>query len=263
MTLKIEVEVPYNVVADDHAQRYLDRALSSIGYSRHAYIFGQAGAVGELTGGNVGPEEGKVCPGVVNPAPQPEEPQEDRAAIPQFRERGKALGGGRRTKAEIAEDKELDELVAKAGWTDAEVDEALAKVGHKDLIARLRDATETDEAPARQISENPEDRTDPADAAQDKADEAAEVEANRDPENPLTQDDLRAVMGRYVELHGMPETQEDGPKIFKDALGDPPAGADGWKMSLVAAEGQECLKKAVDAWTAAVEAGTRYGADNE
>lgn len=253
MTLKIEIDVPFEDVQAGNAARYLASALSAIGYVRETD--------GPINASSV-PEAAVAT--TAAPAPQPEETQEDRAAIPQFRERGKALGGGRRTKAEIAEDKELDELVAKAGWADAEVDEALAKVGHKDLIARLRADAEwehkTVETP-RQISENPEDRTDPADAAQDKADEAAEVEANRDPENPLTQDDLRAVMGRYVELHGMPETQEDGPKIFKDALGDPPAGADGWKMSLVASEGQECLKKAVDAWTAAVEAGTRYGGE--
>ena len=65
-------------------------------------------------------------------------------------------------------------------------------------------------------------------------------------------------MGKYVEAHGMPATQEDGPAIFKSALGNPPAGEESWKLSLVAAQGQETLRKAVTAWQDAVASGKRF-----
>jgi hypothetical protein len=115
----------------------------------------------------------------------------------------------------------------------------------------------TDAAPAAatpQISTGgervgPEDS--PEDAAQDAADEAAEVEANRDPKKPLTIDDVRAAVTAYVNTYGMPAAQEDGPKIFVEALGNPPADEPYWKMSLLP-DDQERLAKVVDAWEKAI-----------
>jgi hypothetical protein len=64
-----------------------------------------------------------------------------------------------------------------------------------------------------------EERVDPAvsaeDAAQDEADEAAEVEENRDTAKPLTHDDVRGALGVYVRRYGLPAAQEDGPKLLK------------------------------------------------
>lgn len=88
-----------------------------------------------------------------------------------------APGKGRRTKAEIAEDEAAD--VAGATITGS-------------------------------ISTSPENRVGPEDdaetVAQDAADEAEEVEANRDAAEPLTADDLRQAVGRYNEAFGMEAT---------------------------------------------------------
>lgn len=127
-----------------------------------------------------------------------------------------------------------------------------------------RKTTRTKKADAPQVSTNPENRVGPEDdaetQAQDAADEAAEVEAAREPEKPLTVDDVKAAVGLYVEKHGMSATQEDGPKVFVSALGKPPAGEDYWKMSLLANATQEQLQKAVKGWKDAAAAGARYAA---
>lgn len=255
MTLKIEVEVPYDLVVNDQARRYLDRAMSAVGYVREASPARESGPNVEP---RVAGSDLSACP-----APQPEPDQSRTGAgsepeAPQFRERNRpGEGRARRTKEEIAEDKALDAAAGEAGVSDGTVDEMLEQYGHATTIAKLKELA-AEKAEPRNISASPEDRVNPEDEAQDKADEAAEVEAARDPENPLTVDDLRSVMGKYVEAHGMPATQEDGPVIFKSALGNPPAGEESWKLSLVAAQGQETLRKAVTAWQDAVASGKRF-----
>lgn len=119
-----------------------------------------------------------------------------------------------------------------------------------------------EEAPAN-ISTTPENRVDPEnpeDAKQDAADEAAEADAGRDPEQPVTVEDLKAAMSAYVTKHGMDAVQADGVQIFKSALGEPPAGNPHWKMSLVAAAGPDALRKAVTAWQDATAGEKRFGA---
>lgn len=111
-----------------------------------------------------------------------------------------------------------------------------------------------------QIRTDPENRIDPESpetVAQDTADEAAEVEAARDPVKPLTLDDVRQAVGEYVKKFGMPATQEDGVKIFVQALGNPPASEPIWKMSILP-DDQDVLGKAVAGWKAAIE-GNPYG----
>lgn len=242
MTLKIEVFIPTETVDMGGASRYLDQTLAAIGYARQP-------APARESGPNVEPRVGGAVPEPEAPAPE---------AAPAFRERNRPGDGrARRTKEEIAEDKELDVAAGEAGVSDGTVDEMLEQYGHATTIAKLKELA-AEKAEPRNISASPEDRVNPEDEAQDKADEAAEVEAARDPENPLTVDDLRSVMGKYVEAHGMPATQEDGPAIFKSALGNPPAGEESWKLSLVAAQGQETLRKAVTAWQDAVASGKRF-----
>lgn len=151
------------------------------------------------------------------------------------RERGKpAPGRARRTKEEIAEDEAADKADAEAA------------------------------AARGSISSDPENRVGPEDEPetqeQDKADEQAEVEASRDAETPLTGEDVRSAMGLYVKKFGLPATQEDGASIFLDALGTPPKGAEGWKLSVVSEQDQPTLRKAIDAWTAAANADARYAA---
>lgn len=140
-----------------------------------------------------------------------------------------------------------------------------AKAGDPPPAAEAPKATRTrkakDAAPA--ISTNPEDRKPPEDdeatQEQDAADEKAEVEAAREPEKPLTVEDVKAAVGLYVNKHGMPATQEDGPKIFVEALGKPPAGEAFWKMSLLADATQKQLAKAIETWTEAAGSDKRFG----
>lgn len=93
--------------------------------------------------------------------------------------------------------------------------------------------------------------------AQDKADEQAEVEQNRDPETPLTIEDVKAAVGKYIEKFDMAAAQQDGPQLFVDVLGKPPEGQPYWKMSILPTD-QPTLKKVVDAWTAAAAGNARY-----
>lgn len=252
MTLKIEVFIPTETVEAGVASQYLDQTLGAIGYVRNDPSWKVVVAHRKAAENHLAENQGPG-PNVEPEAPAPE-------AAPAFRERNRPGDGrARRTKEEIAEDKELDDLATKLGVSDERVDQMLAKHGHAATIETLKESGLAAEDLARNISASPENRVNPEDEAQDKADEAAEVEAARDTENPLTVDDLRSVMGKYVEAHGMPATQEDGPAIFKSALGNPPAGEESWKLSLVAAQGQETLRKAVDAWRALVESGKRYG----
>lgn len=142
------------------------------------------------------------------------------------RERGKpAPGRARRTKEEIAEDDAAEALA-----------ESAAAAASKPSIS------------------TGEERVDPADVeAQDKADEKAEVEATRKEDKPLTIDDVKALLNGYVQKFGLPATQEDGPLIFKEALGVPPEGEPYWKLSLLNDASQEALGKVVTTWKKAIE----------
>lgn len=150
-------------------------------------------------------------------------------------------------------------VVAEARETEAAAGENVAKT---EAPKATRTRKKADDKPTANISANPEDRKPPEDdevtQAQDAADEQAEVEAAREPEKAITVDDLRGVMGEYVQKFEMPATQEDGPLIFADALGKPPAGEAAWKLSLLAELPQERLKAAYDGWRAAVDSGKRY-----
>lgn len=146
--------------------------------------------------------------------------EEPEAPAPQ-RERGKpAPGRSRRTKEEIAEDEAAD--------------------------AADQDAADE---PAANISTG-EERVDPEEAAQDKADEKAEIAASTE---ELTRDDVKAAMVGYVSKFGMAATHEDGPKIFVEALGTPPEGEEFWKLSLVPEDDQAALAKAIEVWGKCVE----------
>jgi hypothetical protein len=124
------------------------------------------------------------------------------------RERGQpSPGKSRRTKAEIAEDEAADK--AEADLLGA-VDSALVDAGFtKDEPAAISTGEER---------VGPED--DAETVAQDEADEKAETEAARDPEKPLTLDDVRGALGAYVKAYGMDAAQADGPKVLKLVCGE-------------------------------------------
>lgn len=231
MTLKIEVTVPEDAIRDKTAATYLADAMLAIGFSRGVTLALPQAATGmdKLTMLTAGVREEPAPQHEVAAAPG-EATQAQYDAIPPAeapkRERGKpAPGKARRTKEEVAED---------------------------DAYYRQN------AAPPANISTG-EERVDPVNpddaetVEQDAADEAAEVETHRDPVKPLTVDDVKSVMGKYVAKYGMPATQEDGPKVFVEALGAPPEGQPSWKVSLLAGADQATLQRVVDVWSKAVE----------
>lgn len=131
------------------------------------------------------------------------------------RERGKpSQGRARRTKEEIAEDEAAAEADRVRGIYEGVTDQNSAD---KEMAIVMGGAA---------ISTG-EERVGPEDdaetVAQDEADEAAETEAAREPEKPLTLDDVRGALGAYVKKYGMAAAQADGPKVIALALKNPAA----------------------------------------
>ena len=121
------------------------------------------------------------------------------------RERGKpAPGRARRTKEEIAE----DEAAAAAEF--APEAKKLAEEGAQQFA---------EDRAAMNITAEPENRVDPADAAQDAEDEAAD-EANA-PAPEATRDDVRAAMLAYQAAYGTPALMADMTAILNEEY---PAG---------------------------------------
>lgn len=124
----------------------------------------------------------------------------------------------------------------------------------EDAIAKASPAE-----PERQISTG-EERTAPEDTPEDEVqdmhDEIAETAAAAGP--PATIEDLRRVMGGYVNKYGMPATQSDGLNIFTSVLGPVPEGmkkADGspataWQAPLVP---ENRIGDAIAAWQQAID----------
>lgn len=201
MTMKIEVTIPEEAVNGDFARLYLARALSALGY-----YAGVPTALAPAAEATEDAADEAIVRGVREAVAQ------DAAAEAPKRERGKpAPGRARRTKEEIAEDE-------AAGKAEAS-------------------ATPTEEAPLISTGEERIDPITAEDAAQDVADEAAEVEATKTPE--LTHDDVRAALQKYLAAYGTPAAMEDGPKVLTMLF-----GAEVTKVSAVPGD-QASLAKAV------------------
>lgn len=208
MSMKIEVTIPENEVSAGSAAHYLAQAMSAIGFSRGVSLPMPAEPEWEKTACITDAADEAVVPGIR------EAVAEDAAAEAPKRERGKpAPGRARRTKEEIAEDEAADKADAAAAAAPTE--------------------------PAANISTGEEriDPTTPEDAAQDAADEAAEVEATKAKE--LSHDDVRAALTKYLNAFGTPAAMEDGPKVLALMF-----GAEVTKVSQVPAD-QASLAKAV------------------
>ena len=133
-----------------------------------------------------------VAAPINEPAEAAAEPEAPAAEAPK-RERGKpSPGRARRTKEEIAEDEAADKADAAA-------------------------AEQTEPQP--NITAEPENRVDPAEAAQDAEDEAAD-EANA-PAPEATRDDVRAAMLAYQGAYGTPALMADMTAILNEEY---PAG---------------------------------------
>lgn len=148
-------------------------------------------------------------------------------------------------------------LAASTALTTSTVQTAVAEANTADApkptATRKRTSSKKDE-PVQQAVEETEETQ-----AQDAADEAEEAEAEREPEAPLTVDDVKQAVGLYVTKFGMPAVQEDGPKLFESLLGTPPAGERFWKMTILPTD-QPTLAKIIAAWKAAAAADKRHGA---
>lgn len=163
--------------------------------------------------GDCGSVEPEPEPVIDNDSPLRRETVAEEVEEQPVRERGKpAPGKARRTKEEIAEDEAADK--ADAGAAAAE------------------------EKPAVSTGEERIDPTSEADAAQDAADEQAEVEQTTTAK--LTHDDVRAALKKYLDAYGTAAAMEDGPKVLTLMFGEGKV-----KVSDVP-EDQEALQKAID-----------------
>lgn len=145
------------------------------------------------------------------------------------------------TKDEAVVDAQAAEASAAAAGATSQVDAS------EDKPKRTR-RTKAEMEAAKAAEEQAAAAGDPATQAQDAADQQAEVDANRDSDAPLTREDVKKAMAKYVQTYGMPATQEDGPKIFREALGAPPEGEPYWKLSLLDEGDQVKLAKVIDIW---------------
>jgi hypothetical protein len=189
MTIKIEIEVPTDLVLKGIGSEYLDMAAGALGFARGVSSVSQTAistAQGEpmtsdemarrdlLLADAQARAEGKNLDG----SDRRETVEEPKAEAPK-RERGKpSPGKARRTKEEIAEDEAAD-LADQAKQQAAE---------EADLKDDVKLAVSTGEERI-----NPDD-------AQDAADEAAETEKT----GLASIDVLRRLVGDYQKKHGMP-----------------------------------------------------------
>lgn len=133
-------------------------------------------------------------------APKDDKPDAAQAETPKEEETsdgrmyGKTeVGKARRTTVQIAEDEEIETLAAKLG---ANLDGAAAKHPASDILEQLRAQSETAPADESAGISTGEERSDP------------------EQEEGATRDDVRDAMGRYVEKHGMPAIQKNGPELL-------------------------------------------------
>ena len=180
-------------------------------FQRNLVMFGQAFLhVNEKGATAVSPVE------VMQPAPEepdaepaPEQPEE-KAEAPAARMYGQSgKGSGRRTKAEIAEDEEIDRLIKELGghWTAPSANTPAAEL--LDQLRKVKDEQDAEPEQKPQISESPEDRKDP-----EEVPDAAPQEPDETPAAEATRDDLKAAMSRYVEKFGMAAAKEKLPGVM-------------------------------------------------
>lgn len=198
MTIRVEIEVPCEIVLKGGGSDYLDRAVQTLGWSRGlsaAPLTADEEIERKVTRGEIKPFVGGALDNYAPVAKADDvEVITDESgfsvgagAAPLIqqpkRERGKpSQGRARRTKEEIAEDDAADR--ADAAKQDAAVD------------ANLTD----DVKPAISSGEERVSPEDQADADQDAADEAAETAKT----GLAPIDELRRLVGQYQKAHGMP-----------------------------------------------------------
>lgn len=210
MTLKIEVLVPEDEVRKGVAGMYLDAAVAALGFRRDAAAAG-------LT-----PLAEPVRVPETDAAPESDEaetPQAETPASPRLYGEPEE-GRKRRSKEAMAVDKEIEtlaEVYPDVNLRAAPAVEMLEALSSGGIPPEWAVGGAPDAAP--NISARPEHRVDPADAAQDAADEAAEAEANR---GPVTHDDLRQAVGEFTKKHGIAAASKAIPNLIGYAVADVP-----------------------------------------
>lgn len=161
---------------------------------------------------------------------------------------------------------EASKIIA-AGFVRGDDPEAVAEqvIAEASATAAAEPAKRTrkkkDDAPAQQAISTGEERVSPEDdadtAEQDKADEQAEVEATREPEKPVTLDDVKNSFGLYVQKFGMEAVTQDGVNILADALASEklPEGEKFWKATIIP---EARYADVIKAFETAASAGERY-----
>lgn len=130
---------------------------------------------------------------VVSDAPEVEEPEAD-----EVRFYGKSDGGrARRTKEQMAEDAEIDELAEKL---KIDVSKAVVSRPAAEVLAQLREKAEAAPEAAKASISTGDERVDP--------------EQTEDEAPTATREDVRDAMAAYVEKRGMPAIQTNGPKLL-------------------------------------------------
>lgn len=207
MTLNITVTIPEDDIKAGSGPQYLAKAMETIGFTRGVSL------PMPRTAAQTEDELRDKITAVLDGAEFETEAASEAAAEPV--KRGRLYGGpedgkARRTKAQMAEDKQIEELAAEMGVNTA----ALADVEASVALERLRSGNGS--AEAKPNSSTGEERIDPTsaeDKAQDAADEAAEAQATAG--DAPTLDDLRQAAGRFQKKHGMAAAME----IIPDLLG--------------------------------------------
>lgn len=201
MTLKIEITASDDDVRNGLTASIIAGALGALGFVRASGLPENATYVASPTGEKRMDRLAAHFEQELSEHVRPEEPTSVldepsvQAAVAK-RERGKpSPGRARRTKEEIAEDEVAERLdVGGPGVTHAQ------ESGHG-------------ERPTVPAISTGEERVDPATAAQDAADEAAETAAGTT--GAPTLDDLRRLMGAVSRKHGLPFATQIPAKLGK------------------------------------------------
>ncbi|AUQ95991.1 hypothetical protein PhaeoP66_03249 [Phaeobacter inhibens] len=209
MTMSINVTIPEDDIKAGAAPQYLARAMSAIGFTRGVTL--------------PMPDEdlpGEECnqPAFVDSVDNEDiksDTVEDVSVDVSPRPFGQAdEGKTRRNKDQMAEDKEIEAL-----WP-RDKDYIPTNVPATQLLADLKAGKISAETPNISTGDERIDPTGAEDKAQDAADEAAEVDANKS--DVLTLDDLRQAAGNFQKLHGMAAAMEIIPELLGCGLHDVP-----------------------------------------
>lgn len=210
MTMNITVTIPEDDIKAGAGAQYLARAMDTIGFARATALSVDTPAK----------NASDPAPTGAAAASEPEAPPAQETATAEQTASARAYsesdeGKTRRNKDQMAEDKEIEAL-----WP-RDKNFIPTNIPAAQLLADLKAGKISAETPAG-ISTG-EERIDPAsaeDKAQDAADEAAEVEANKS--GGLTLDDLRKAAGDFQKRFDMALAMEVIPELLGCGLHEVP-----------------------------------------